>query len=234
MCRKDLEEGEPEHEPEEDDQLVCFKCGYQVERRSDGESVRFLMYSHFVQHYQPQLGRHVLPDRQTCRLCSQQSSRKFILHHVALEHDLLDPLLPPEQRIPKELAAAGGTIMAATAPGGATQLTTCCPLCGLVLDNQPRSQLYQHFIAHFRTELSAFTAGRCCQLCGEKQCSRRSLLQHVGRHHGILNQLLLPHVVPALQEEGGRAAEEDVKNDVMLTEAELKMEVDDEECEVKL
>jgi hypothetical protein len=78
-----------------DPKAVCCLCGYQAERGSGREWLRYIMYSHYpAARFKVQLGVYIGSDR-TCLVChKKERSRKLLGRHLALGHNLLDDLLP--------------------------------------------------------------------------------------------------------------------------------------------
>jgi hypothetical protein len=87
-------------------QAVCYLCGYQAERGSSRESLRYIMYSHYAAaHFKDQLGAYIRSDG-TCLVChKKEKSRKLLWRHLALAHNLLEDWLPEERRIAAAAAA---------------------------------------------------------------------------------------------------------------------------------
>jgi hypothetical protein len=199
--------------------LACFRCDYQTAAQPGPDSTRLILYAHYVIHYEAELAAaHIDEETQACRLCQKAGSRKkrlMMLRHLALQHNLLEPLLPANHRLPPAASRSSSGAqplrgllavkppppnqLAAAAEGGGVLLT--CPLCHLALHrNLPvarhRAYLYQHFVVHYKTELTAYTdGGSGCLLCGTEVRPERRLLRHVGLTHGILDQLLPPEVL---------------------------------------
>jgi hypothetical protein len=212
-----------------DDNLTCFRCDYRVDSRSTGSARSFLLYLHYVEHYETELAAH-LDDKQACRLCHKAGkTRTQMLRHLALQHHLLEPLLPESRRLPPA-SGQPSRLLAVRPPRSRPQETSAvdddggdigfrltCPLCSLVLHRhlpvgRHRAYLYQHFVVHFKAELAAYTDGGAgCQLCGSELRPERRLLRHVGLTHGLLDQLLPPDILAALEQQsppGAAAAQE--------------------------
>jgi hypothetical protein len=81
--------------------MACFKCDFKAPLSA---SLRYAMYSHYVEHYRTELQPYMRQDLR-CVLCGKKGNTKLALEqHVALRHRLLDKLLPKAQRIPAESA----------------------------------------------------------------------------------------------------------------------------------